>query len=90
MTNRNPMTWTETLALERTLETINTLTYAQIDRAYALCDEFGAGFNGIRDRVDATVYAMQHRDQERETVQELLHSVNPVLAREILGAPPLP
>jgi len=84
--SRKPMTWKETLAFEKTLETINTLTYAQIDTAYALCAEFGDGFQGIRDRVNDLFFAKEHHERERETVQELLHSVNPVLAREIVEA----
>jgi hypothetical protein len=76
------MTWNETLAFNRTLETINSLSAIQLAHAYMLCNEFGEGFQGIKDRCDWVA-----RDRaNREAVQELLRSVNPVLAREILEA----
>ena len=95
MPARKQMTWKETLAFREQLETIDTLTPAQLAHAYALCDEFGASFDGIWDRAEIVqgTILLHHKypspetaEELRKAVQELLHSVNPVLAREILEA----
>jgi hypothetical protein len=80
---RKPMTRAETLAFQKTLEGFSSLNAHQLAAACRLCNEFGPAFAGIRDRCNWVAADRSNR----EAVQEFLHSVNPVLAAEILAAP---
>ena len=67
------MTWEESLAFREKLESIDTLTPAQLAHADTLCDEFGVTFDGIRDRVEAVGCALYIHQQFNtpETAEQL-------------------
>lgn len=89
---RKPMTWNEVCAFKAKRAMIETLTAAQIAEAEKICQEFGDGFQGIRDRVDWVKWEMSkrsvgyHPGNLKMAVQELLSSVSPDLSRRILEA----
>ena len=58
-----------------------TITAEQLAGYYAVCDEFGDRFAGIRDRADNVSRDMS----DAENVVELLTSVNPVITARIMG-----
>lgn len=66
------------------------LTGTQIATAYAICQEFGEGFDGIKDRVDAVASAQSSawstESEIAEAVTELLSSVSPTVRARILNA----
>lgn len=88
-----PMTWNEVCRFQEQSKQVTTLTPAQIAEAERICDEFGAGFAGIPDRVDWVKRELSEKDKpwfrpngRYEAVQQLLGSVNPELSRRILEA----
>ena len=76
---RQEQAWRE-LSREQT-----TITADQLAGFYAVCDEFGEGFNGIRDRANNVARDMSNA----ENVVELLTSVNPLITARIMGYPTL-
>jgi hypothetical protein len=81
------LTYEQEQAIRERERTVGSLTAEQITRAYAICDEFGAMYSGIRDRVDSIVWDMRHNGSVpmAERVYELLSGVNPAVATRIMG-----
>ena len=80
--------------MENTNKMVVMMTAEQLERARQTCREFGPGFNGIVDRIDAVEWARRevaiaagrYDVDVQGAIDDLLTSVNPVIAAKWMVA----